>query len=94
VNPVTVALVFAVVGIVVLPIVLSMFKTRFDLVDVLLASVLSAVTSLIPTIGEPLSLIVMIAVLYWRIRDDLFPDILVAVGAARLAMVPALLAVT
>jgi hypothetical protein len=43
-------------------------------------------------IGGPVSLVVMIAILYWRIgASSLFPDIIVSVGVARLAMLPVLL---
>jgi hypothetical protein len=91
VNPVTVALVYAVVGIVVLPLVLSLAKTKYKFFDVVLASVTAAAASFIPTIGGPVSLVVMVAILYWRIRDDLFPQIIFAVGIARLIMVPVLI---
>lgn len=90
-NSVTFALVQAVVGVLVVPPVLSLSGTKYGFLDVVLASVGAAVVSFIPTIGEPASLVTMIAVLYWRIRDDLFPQILGAVGIARLTMVPVLM---
>lgn len=90
-NPLLVSVVYAVVGVIVLPLVFSMFKTQYDWIDVILASVISAAASLIPTIGDPISMAVMVIVLYWRIGGSIFPDIIVAVGVARLAMVPALL---
>jgi hypothetical protein len=33
----------------------------------------------------------MVVVLYWRVGQSLFPDIIISVGVARLAMVPILL---
>lgn len=91
-NPVTVALVYLVVSAVVLPLGFKIFKTNFAWTDIAMASVGAAFASLIPTIGGPASLVIMIAILYWRIgRDKLFPDIIISVAVARLAMVPVLL---
>jgi hypothetical protein len=91
VNPVTVALVYAVVGAAVLPLGL-VFKTNFDWKDIAMASIGAALASLIPTIGGPASLVIMIAILYWRIGGSkVFPDIIVSVAVARLCMVPVLL---
>jgi|HubBroStandDraft_2_1064218.scaffolds.fasta_scaffold690708_2 hypothetical protein len=91
-NPITVALVYAVVGAVVLPLAFKVFKTNFAWIDIVLASVGAALASLIPNIGGPASLVVMIAILYWRIGGGkIFPDIIVSVFVARLAMLPVLL---
>jgi hypothetical protein len=91
-NPITVALVYAVVGAAVLPLAFKVFKTNFAWIDIAMASVGAALASLIPTIGGPASLVVMIAILYWRLGANcLFPDIIVSVGVARLAMLPVLL---
>ena len=91
-NPITVALVYAVVGAVVLPLGFKVFKTNLAWIDIAMASVGAALASLIPTIGGPASLVVMIAILYWRIgASSLFPDIIVSVGVARLTMLPVLL---
>jgi hypothetical protein len=92
VDPVTVALVYAVVGAAVLPLGFKVFKTNFDWIDIAIASVGAALASLTPTIGGPVSLVVMVAILYWRIgAGKVFPDIIVSVAVARLAMVPVLL---
>ena len=91
-NPVTYAIVQAVVGIVVLPLVLSLAKANYGFLDVVLASVAAAAISFIPTIGGIASLAAMVGILYWRIRDDLFPGIFMAVVIARLTMVPVLMA--
>jgi hypothetical protein len=91
-NPIVVALVYAVVGAAVLPIGFKVFKTNFAWIDIVMASVGAALASLIPTIGGPVSLVAMIAILYWRIgTSSLFPDIIVSVGVARVAMLPVLL---
>ncbi len=45
-----------------------------------------------PTIGSPLSLVITIAIIYWRLgRNALFPDIISSVAVSRLAMLPVLL---
>jgi hypothetical protein len=69
-----------------------LFKTQYQFSDVVLASVAAGAASLIPTVGGPASLVAALVVLYWRTQQSLFPDILAAVFAARLAMVPVLLA--
>lgn len=90
-NPVLIAIVYAVVGIALLPACLSFFKVRYEFVDIVLASIGGAASSLIPTIGGPASLAALIAILHWRLNARFFPDILVPVLVARLAMVPVLL---
>jgi hypothetical protein len=91
-NPITVALVYLVVSVLVVPIGLKLFKTNFAWLDIAMASVGAALASLIPTIGGPASLVVMIAIPYWRIGGGkVFPDIIVSVFVARLAMLPVLL---
>jgi len=76
----------------VLPIGFKVFKTNFDWIDIAMASVGAALGSLIPTIGGPASLVVMIAILYWRIDGGkVFPDIILSVLVARLATLPVLL---
>ena len=91
-NPILVASVYAICGIVVIPIVFAFFKTRYQFGDVVLASLAAAGTSLIPTVGAPVSLVATMGVLYWRMQENFFPDIVLAVFAARLTMVPVLLA--
>jgi steroid 5-alpha reductase family enzyme len=90
-DPVMVAALFAIVGTIVTALIFEIFRTRYRLVDVAAASVLSAVATMVPTYGGSISLIVMVLVLHWRVRADLFPDIVLAVGASRLALVPVLL---
>jgi len=91
-SPVLIAAIYVVSGVVVIPIVFALFKTQYQFSDVVLASVAAGAASLIPTVGGPASLVAALVVLYWRTQQSLFPDILVAVFAARLAMVPVLLA--
>jgi len=90
-DPILVAVVYAVSGVVIIPAVFALFKTRYQFLDVVLASLAAAGASLIPTIGAPASLVVSLVVLYWRMGEN-FRDILIAVFVARLAMVPILLA--
>lgn len=90
-NAAVVALVYAVVLLAVVPIGLAIFKTPYAFIDVLLAALGSAAVSFIPTVGGIASLVVAVGILFWRIRRDLFPDIIVSVGVARLVMLPVLL---
>jgi hypothetical protein len=91
-NPITVALVYLLVSAAVLPIGFKVFKTNFAWQDVALASVGAALVSLIPNIGGPASFVITLAILYWRIGGGkVFPDIIVFVAVARLAMLPILL---
>ena len=91
-NPITVALVYLVASALLLPLGFKVFKTNFAWVDIALASVGAALTSLIPTIGGPVSLVITVAILYWRLgREALFPDIIASVAVSRLAMLPVLL---
>jgi hypothetical protein len=90
-NSFVVALVYAVVLIAVVPIGFAVFKTPHTFIDVCLAAIGGAALSLIPTAGGVASLLATVSILFWRIRGDLFPDILVTVGVARLVMVPVLL---
>ena len=90
-NPFVVALIYAIVLGAVVPIGFAVFKTPHAVIDVLLAAVGGAAVSLIPTIGGIASLVATVGILFWRIRRDLFPDIIVSVLAARLATLPVLL---
>jgi hypothetical protein len=90
-TPYVVALTYAVVGAAVVPIGFAVFRTQYQFVDVALGAIAGAAFSLIPTVGGPASLAATIGVLYWRMRRDLFPDIVVSVAVARLAMVPVLI---
>ena len=86
-----VALIYAVVAIIVVPFGFVVFKTQYQFVDVVLAALGGAACSLIPTAGGIASLAATLGILYWRMRRDFLPDILVSVFVARLAMVPVLL---
>jgi len=91
-NPYVVALTYAAVGIAVIPIGFAVFRTQYQFLDVVLAAVGGAALSFIPTVGGVASLTGTIGILYWRMRRDLlFPDIVISVAVARLAMVPVLL---
>jgi hypothetical protein len=68
------------------------FKTQYQLMDLVLAAIAGAMASLLPTIGAIVSLIVTIGMLYWRLgKDALVPDIVVSVLVARLVLLPVLL---
>jgi len=91
-NPYVVALTYAAVGIAVIPIGFAVFRTEYQFLDVVLAAIGGAALSFIPTVGGVASLMGTIGILYWRMRRDLlFPDIVISVAVARLAMVPVLL---
>ena len=91
-SPILIAFIYFASALLVIPLVFAFFKTQYQFLDVVLASVAAGAASLIPTLGGPASLLVTLVVLYWRLQQNLFPDIFVAVCAARLAMVPVLLA--
>jgi hypothetical protein len=44
-----------------------------------------------PTIGGPISYVIVVAILYWRIGKEALTDILISVAVSRLAMLPVLL---
>ena len=91
-NAYVVALTYAVVGMVVIPLGFAVFRTQYRLLDVVLATIGGAALSFIPVLGGVASLAGTIGILYWRVgRELLFPDIIISVAVARLAMVPVLL---
>ena len=91
-SPYLVALIYAVVGMLVIPLGFELFHTKYRFSDVLLAAIAGALLSLVPTVGGPASYMATVATLYWRVGKDSFvPDILVSVSAARLVMFLALL---
>ena len=90
-NAYLVALTYAVVSAVVIPLGFAVFNTHYRYVDVILGAVAGAALSFIPTLGGVASLVGTVGVLYWRIGRDLFPDIVISVLVARLAMLPVLL---
>jgi hypothetical protein len=90
-NASVVALTYAVVSVVVIPMGFAVFKTQYRILDVVLAAIGGAALSFIPTAGGIASLASTIGILYWRMRRDLlFPDIVTSVAAARVVMVPVL----
>jgi hypothetical protein len=88
VNPYLFALIYAGVVAAVVPIGLTIFKTPHAFIDVLLAAVGGAAFSLIPTLGGVASEVATVGILFWRTGRDLFPDIIVSVAVARLAVIP------
>jgi hypothetical protein len=95
-NSVVVALAYAAVALAVIPIGFAVFRTQYRLADVALAAAAGAAVTLVPLVGGLsvagiTSLAVTVGVLFWRMRSDLFPDIVLSVMAARLATVPVLL---
>jgi len=90
-NPSVVALTYAVVGTAVIAIVFALFKTPHQLWEVVLAALVGAALSFIPTVGGIASLVGTLGVLFWRLGRGLATDIIVSVAVARLVMVPVLL---
>jgi hypothetical protein len=91
VKPLVVAAAYLIVGSVVIPIIFSMFRAQYKLLDVVLASGAAGVLSLIPMIGPGASLLGAVLILNYRTGASLFPDIVISVAIARLAMIPALI---
>ena len=88
----TTAIVYAVVVSAVLPLGFAIFKTEYGFLDVALAAIGGAALSLIPTIGGVASLFGTLGILYWRLsKDSFYPDVVVSVFVARIAVVPALI---
>jgi hypothetical protein len=56
-----------------------------------LGALAGAATAWIPVVGAPVSLIATVLVLNWRLPASLYPDILLPVFVARLAMIPLML---
>ena len=92
-NPYVVALTYAVVASVVIPLIFALFKTPYELWEVILAACVGALLSFIPTVGGVASLAGTLGVLFWRLGRGLSTDIFIAVAVARLAMLPVLLLV-
>ena len=91
-NPLVVAVTYAVVGAAVIPLGFALFKTKYNFLDVLLAAIAGGLLSLVPTAGGVVSLVATVAILYWRVgKDALIPDIVVSVFVARFVMFLALL---
>jgi hypothetical protein len=90
-NPYVIALTYAVVGTAVIAMIFALFKTSYEIWEVVLAAVVGAALSFIPTVGGIASLAGTLGVLFWRLGGGAATDILVSVAVARLVMVPVLL---
>jgi hypothetical protein len=90
-NSVVVAITYAVVGTVGIAVIFMLFKTQYEFWEVALAALVGAALSFMPTVGGIASLAATLGVLFWRIGAGRATDIFVAVGVARLLMVPVLL---
>ena len=90
-DPLVIAAVYVGTGIVIVPIGFEVFKTQYKWFDVVLASLACGAASLIPTVGGVASAAAMILVLYWRMRANLYPDIVISVAVARLSVIPVML---
>jgi len=88
VNPFLAALIYGVSGILIVPMIFAIFKTKHSFPDIALAAAGAALVSLVPVIGGTASFAAMVLILYWRLRENLAPDILVAAGVSRLAALP------
>jgi len=83
------AVVVGVVQATVIPAFLSIFQERYDLKVVVAISLLSGALYLVPTIGATLSYVSILGLLFWHLRPgNLFIDVLVPVGTARLLSIP------
>jgi hypothetical protein len=91
VSPAVVAAAFIASGMVMLPLTFSVFKVHYTMLDIGLASICAGLLTLVPVVGQWLSLIAMAAILDRRVSADLVPDILIAVAVSRLFVVPILL---
>lgn len=83
-----VAALYVVAGVVLIPLGFAVFRTPYHFVDVVLAALAGGAASFIPDVGGVASYAAMVLVLYWRLGANLFPDIFLSVGVARLAIVP------
>jgi hypothetical protein len=79
VDPIFVAAIYAVAGVVLIPVGFAVFKTQYQFLDVVLAALAGGAASLIPTVGGIASYAAMVVVLYWRVGQSLFPDIIISV---------------
>ncbi len=90
-NPYVFALTYVVVGIGVVATIFTLFKTPYQLWEVILAVIVGAALSFIPTMGGIASLVGTLGVLFWRLGGGLATDIFISVAVARLFMIPVLL---
>jgi hypothetical protein len=63
---------------------LKLFGTEFAFRDAVLAAVVASLLSLIPTVGGAISVIGIIAVVYWRATEVSIPVLLLASALSRL----------
>ena len=89
----TTAIVYLLVTAVIVPTALSLLEVQFDWLDVAIISVGHAAAALVPEIGGPLSLLLLIGLLKWRCRDASMFELGAAVVCTRLLLVPALMLV-
>ncbi len=90
-GPLPIACIYTATTLVAMPLLLSLFNDKYEWVDVLIVAFASGLASLLPTIGGPVSLVVMIAALRWRIDADWFPDLATVVLVSRLGSIPILM---
>lgn len=84
--------VYALVAAIVMLLAFSMLKVSCTVADIAIAAVGHAPFVLVPTIGDPLSLLVLIILLRWRVSNASMFDLGVVVSASRLLVIPVLLA--
>jgi len=86
------AFAYGIVAALVVPLVFTLFKTRYQFLDVALAAAAGAALYLIPTVGGVASFFGTLGILYWRVaKGSQTTDIVAAAVAARLACIPVLL---
>lgn len=91
-TPLTIVIVSALVAAAVIPMALSLLRVPYTAADIAIVAIGHAPFAFVPTIGGPLSLLAMIALLRWRAPDASLFDLGVTVSAARLLAVPVLMA--
>jgi hypothetical protein len=87
-SPIAIALTFALVGIAVIPMGFTIFRTPYKFWEVVVAACVGAALALIPTVGGIASLAGTLGVLCWRLGRSSFNDIFISVAVAPLLMVP------
>lgn len=90
-SDVQAAIVYAGAAAVFVPLTLSLFRDQYEWRDIALIAISTGLASLVPAIGGPLSLLVMIALMHWRVSADWVPDKTAAIVASRLVCVPVLM---
>jgi hypothetical protein len=90
-HPAIFVVVFIVTSILLVSFTFKVFKVSFTLLDIVLAAVIAGLTTLVPVVGNYLSIIVMAAILNYRTSAELMPDIVIAVAVSRLFVIPPML---